>query len=209
MTAPDKERTEHLPRTAARPLGPHPGEEPRANPAARWLTVVIGTLLIALSGVIARELWMASQDEPFMSWLEPAYDFFASTAIDAVAVTVGIIASLVGLWLIITAFLPRRRTHVRVQSPVSIWVRPVDVARKATNVARAETGSATVRSKANRKKLTVTIDDDGQSTSADRVTQLLSGEFGRLQTPPAVDVRLAQPAAATSSSPAPATQGVN
>ena len=192
MTAPVKDHTE----APNRPLGPHPGSEPRANPAVRWITVVLGVLLIALSGVLVRELWFTSQDQPFTSWLLPVFNTMASSLIDAKVVTLGIIIALVGLWLVITAFIPRARTHVRVDSPASIWVRPVDIARKATNAARAETGSTTVRSKANRKKLTVEIDDDGTGSTQERVTSLLNGEFSRLQTPPAVAVKVNQPAPA-------------
>lgn len=192
MTAPVKDHTE----APNRPLGPHPGAEPRANPAVRWITVVLGVLLIALSGVLVRELWFYAQDQPFTSWLLPVFNTMASSLIDAKVVTLGIIIALVGLWLVITAFIPRARTHVRVDSPASIWVRPVDIARKATNAARAETGSTTVRSKANRKKLTVEIDDDGTGSTQERVTSLLNGEFSRLQAPPAVAVKVNQPAPA-------------
>lgn len=192
MTAPVKDHTE----APNRPLGPHPGAEPRANPAVRWITVVLGVLLIALSGVLVRELWFYAQDQPFTSWLLPVFNTMASSLIDAKVVTLGIIIALVGLWLVITAFIPRARTHVRVDSPASIWVRPVDIARKATNAARAETGSTTVRSKANRKKLTVEVDDDGTGSTQERVTSLLNGEFSRLQAPPAVAVKVNQPAPA-------------
>lgn len=192
MTAPVKDHTE----APNRPLGPHPGAEPRANPAVRWITVVLGVLLIALSGVLVRELWFTSQDQPFTSWLLPVFNTMASSLIDATVVTIGIIITLVGLWLVITAFIPRARTHVRVDSPASIWVRPVDIARKATNAARAETGSTTVRSKANRKKLTVEVDDDGTGSTQERLTTLLNGEFSRLQAPPAVAVKVNQPAPA-------------
>lgn len=192
MTAPVKDHTE----APNRPLGPHPGAEPRANPAVRWITVVLGVLLIALSGVLVRELWFYAQDQPFTSWLLPVFNTIASSLIDAKVVTLGIIIALVGLWLVITAFIPRARTHVRVDSPASIWVRPVDIARKATNAARAETGSTTVRSKANRKKLTVEVDDDGTGSTQERVTSLLNGEFSRLQAPPAVAVKVNQPAPA-------------
>ena len=192
MTEPVKDHTD----APNRPLGPHPGSEPRANPAVRWITVVLGVLLIALSGVLVRELWFYAQDQPFTSWLLPVFNTMASSLIDAKVVTLGIIIALVGLWLVITAFIPRARTHVRVDSPASIWVRPVDIARKATNAARAETGSTTVRSKANRKKLTVEVDDDGTGSTQERVTSLLNGEFSRLQAPPAVAVKVNQPAPA-------------
>lgn len=192
---------------AARPAGPHPGSEPRANPSARWITIVIGAILVALSAVLARELWFLTQNEPYDSWLEPVYEFFGTTPIDGLAVTVGIVVALVGLWLLITAFLPRRHTHMRVNSPVSIWVRPVDVARKATNTARAEVGGPNIRSKADRKKLTVQVEDDGSGTAQERVAAALNTEFSRMARPPAVTVKMqprqAAPATGTATTQAP------
>lgn len=189
MTAPVKERAADQ----ARPLGPHPGGEPRANPAARWITVVVGLAFLALSGLLARELWFVYQDEPYTSWVQPVLDFLANHVVDAVAVTVGVILSLIGLWLIIASFMPRKRTHVRVNSTASVWMRPVDIARKATSTARAETGGETIRSKADRKKLTVDVPEDGTGTAQERVAAALNGEFARLQTPPAVTVKTTAP----------------
>lgn len=189
MTAPVNDRAGEQPR----PLGPHPGGEPKANPAARWITIVIGLVLLTLAGLLARELWFMYQDEPFNSWVQPVLDFLATHAVDAAAVTVGIIVSLIGLWLVIASFLPRKRTHVRVNSTASVWMRPVDIARKATSTARAETGGETIRSKADRKKLTVDVPEDGTGTAQERVAAALNGEFSRLQTPPAVTVKATAP----------------
>lgn len=203
MTAPASERAVEQ----ARPLGPHPGVEPRANPAARWITIVTGLVFLALSGLLARELWFLFRGEPFTSWVRMVLDFFADHVVDAVTVTVGIIVALIGLWLLITAFIPRKRTHVRVNSAASVWMRPVDIARKATATARAETGGETIRSKANRKKLTVDVPEDGTGTAQQRVAATLNSEFSRLQTPPAVSVRTTapvqsnQPATASVSAP--------
>lgn len=190
------------PDSTPRPLGPHPGGEPRANPAARWITVLLGILLLALAGVLARELWYLNQDQPYTSWVEPVLDFVGTTAIDVAAVTVGIIVSLIGLWLIVTSFLPRRHTHVRVNSPASIWVRPVDIARRATATTREETGAANISSKADRKRVTVQVQDDGTGTVEERAARALGSEFARLANPPAVAVKLLPQPAAASTAPA-------
>lgn len=184
--------------TAPRPFGPHPGLEPRRNPAARWITILVGVLFLALSGVIARELWFRYQDETFSSWLSPVYDFLATHVVDAAAVTVGIILALVGLWLIVTAFLPRAHTHMQIDSPASIWVRPVDVARKSTHATRAEVGSENIRSKADRKRLTVEVEDDGSGYVEERVRSTLGRELQRLANPPAVTVKVLPRAGAQS-----------
>lgn len=189
-----------------RPLGPHPGSEPRANPSARWMTIVIGALLLALAAVIAREIWYRHQDGTFDSWVDPVFMFFGTADVDVAGVIVGILVSLVGLWLLISAFLPRPRTHVQVNSPASIWVRPVDIARKATATARAETGGTNVRSKADRKSVTVHVDDDGTGMAQEQVAAALNDQFRRLAAPPSVSVKLNPPAqqATREAAPAPA-----
>ena len=178
------------PATFSRPVGPHPGDEPRGNPAARWITVIIGLILLALSGVIARDLWYRTQDDPQNSWLAPVFNYLGSTPINTAAIALGIVLCLLGLWLMVTAFVPRPRTHVGVDSTASIWIRPVDIARKATHTVRAEIGGSTIRSQADRKRLTVVAEDDGSGTAQDRASAVLQQEFHRLTRPPSVAVKL-------------------
>lgn len=173
-----------------RPFGPHPGLEPRRNPAARWVTILVGISLLALSGLLARELWFLYQDQPFTSWVRPVLDFLGTRVVDATAVTVGIIISVLGLWLIISSFMRRGRTHMQVESPASIWVRPVDVARKSTYAARAEVGGENVRSKADSKRVTVEVEDDGSGHTEELVQGAVARELRHLSNPPAVAVKV-------------------
>ena len=110
-----------------------------------------------------------------------------------VGITVGIIVALVGLWLLITALMPRPRTHMQVASPSSIWVRPVDVARKATASARSELGRSSISSKATRKKLIVDVEDDGSGHLDQRLAATLTEQVQRLNPPPHVKVNIHQP----------------
>ena len=176
----------------AHPAGPHPGDEPRANPAVRWLTLLIGLILLALAAVVGRDLWYFFQNSNSDdSWLRPVFEFVGRATMDVTAVTVGIIIAMIGLVLIVYAFVPRGRTHVRVDSPASIWTRPVDIARKATHTTRAEVGNARIQSRADRKKLRVQVEDDGSGAALqERLTSVLSGEFQRLTTPPAISVKV-------------------
>lgn len=190
MTAPANAQEQT---TAARPYGPHPGQEPRRNPAARWISVLTGLVFVAIAGVIARELWYRYQDGSYSSWLEPVYRFLATAEAGAAAVTVGIIISLVGLWLIITAFVPRAHTHLRINSPASMWMRPVDAARKSTHATRTKVGGENIRSKADRKTLSVQVEDNGSGHVSDDVAATLNREFRRLATPPAVNVKVLPP----------------
>lgn len=73
----------------------------------------------------------------------------------------GIGAVLVGLWFLISAVKPRRRTHLAVGD--GIWIRRGDIARLAADTARATNAvtSATAKAKARTVRVTAT------ATSAD------------------------------------------
>lgn len=190
MTAPANPQEPYAAADVVNHRGPHPGAEPRSNPSAKWWAILISLLLLALAGVIARELWYRYQGEPYNSWLTPVFNYFGSVTITGWVIAAGIAVSLLGLWLIITSFIPRGRTHVQVDSPASIWVRPVDVARKASYTTRSEIGGANIRSRADRKSVTVQVEDDGTGTVDQRVAATLNGEFHRLALPPAVGVKV-------------------
>lgn len=175
-------------------VAPQPGGEPRGNPAVRWLTVLLGLLLLGLAGVIGRDLWYRyRENDPQNSWIRPVFEWLGGAAVNPVGTTVGIIVALVGLWLLITALMPRPRTHMQVASPSSIWVRPVDVARKATASARSELGRSSISSKATRKKLVVDVEDDGTGHLDQRLAATLTEQVQRLNPPPHVKVNIHQP----------------
>lgn len=176
-------------------VGPQPGSEPRGNPAVRWLTVLLGLLLLGLAGVIGRDLWYRYQEnDPRNSWIRPVFEWLGTAAVNPVGVAVGIIVALVGLWLLITAFMPRPRRHMQVNSTSSIWVRPVDVARKATASARSELGRSNISSTATRRKLTVDVEDDGSGQLDQRLSSALTEQVQRLNPPPTVKVNIHKPA---------------
>lgn len=187
MTAPAN------PQEQGQAVGPHPGDEPRGNPAARWLAVLISLLLLGLAGVAGRDLWFNRyRDEaPEDSWLGRTWDFLGSFTVDAAAVAAGIALIILGLILVFLTFKPRPHGYVRVNSPASIWTRPVDVARKATYTTRGDLGGEQVRTKANRKSVKVQVVDDGSGPAMqERVTRSLNNEFKALNLPPAVSVKL-------------------
>lgn len=173
---------------------PRPGAEPKGTPAVRWLTILVGLLFLAFAGIIGRDLWYRYQEnDPQNSWIKPVFEWLGGAAVDPVGVTVGIIVAIIGLWLIITAFKPRPRTHMQVVSPTSIWVRPVDVARKATASTRSELGRANIASRATRKKLTVNVEDDGSGQLEERLEGNLNQQLQRLSNPPRVKINVHEP----------------
>lgn len=195
MTAPvNTQATEQVaPAGVVQPVGPHPGDEPLGNPASRWIAGLTSLLLLALAGVAARDLWyhFYENEEPSQSWIGQALNFLGSFAVGTAAVAAAIVLSIIGLAFVVYAFAPRPHTHVRVNSPVSIWTRPVDIARKATGTTRRDVAGDNVRSKADRKKIKVELTDDGSGAALqERVTRSLNNEFKSLAYPPAVTVKL-------------------
>ncbi|WKD56841.1 hypothetical protein CAPI_01335 [Corynebacterium capitovis DSM 44611] len=169
----------HLPSAA-------PGAEPRANPPARYLAVSIGLVFLAVAAVAARDLWYRfAAKHPSDSWVGAALSWLAAGDVSPAVVAAGVVLSLAGLWLIVSAFRPRGRTHVRVNSDASMWMRPVDIARKATYVTRADIGANKISSRADRRTLTVQLEDDASGAGlASRVEERLNREFTHLARPP-------------------------
>ena len=178
-------------------VGPHypqPGPRPRATPLARWLTVALGLVMITLAGLIGHDLWYHFEvDQPERAWLPPVFSWLGGAAVTTAAVAVGAVISLIGLWLIVSAVKPRRKTHIQVESPTSMWVRPVDIARKATATARTELGKVPVSSKATKKKIAVRVTDSRGPASQERLTRNLSTQFARLRPQPTVSVTVVAP----------------
>lgn len=171
---------------------PGPGAEPRGIPAVRWLTAFIGLCLLGLAGLVGRDVWYRfGAKQPGDSWVADALGRAAAFTASLAPALAGIAAVLVGLLLVAAALTPRPRTHVRLDSPASIWLRPVDIARKATYLAHEDAGAHNIRSQATRTRLRVRAQDDGSGELlSGRLHSALTEEFAGLAHPPRIDVRL-------------------
>ena len=186
------------PNTPVAPVGPHPAAAPKASPVARWITVLAGLAFLGGAVVIGHDVWVRLQEADGQTeWLPELYDQLTLNLIDItwVAVAVGIVVMLVGLALVIASLKPRQKTHLRVQSPVSIWTRPVDIARKSTFLATSQFGANHARTKADRNKLTLTTQTDVQRPDVEQQAhETLVGEFQRLEQVPAITIKTEAPA---------------
>ncbi|KQB84333.1 DUF6286 domain-containing protein [Corynebacterium oculi] len=146
------------------------GQEPKASPAARWVSVLLGLGLIALAGVAGRELWLHYTEEERQSWILPLLDDLSQGTFQQWMIPASIVAVIVGLFLILIALKPRRRDYLPVDSQVSLWARPVDLARNTTATAKRVPGitsaSTQVRGGTVRLHATATT---GDSTVQQRV----------------------------------------
>lgn len=179
-------------------VGPHPAVAPKASPVARWLSVVAGLVFLGDAVVVGHDAWVRLQDTiEAPEWLPALYEQLTLQLIDVtwVSVLVGILVMLIGLALVVASLKPRQKTHLRVQSPVSIWTRPVDVARKSTFLATSQLGANHARTKADRNKVTLTMQTDSHHPEVKQQAQeALTAEFQRLEQQPTITIKTEVPA---------------
>ncbi|MHA2788040.1 hypothetical protein ACXZ66_02680 [Corynebacterium sp. S7] len=171
------------------------GQEPRAYPRARFYTLVIGVVLLAVAGVLIRDVWMiVDKKNPADGWLVAAANYLVSNFANIGTVAIGVLMVLVGLWVMIAALRPRMHTHVKVTSTASIWMRPVDIARKSTATMQQEFGADDVRSRADRTHLSVEVgDDENDSVHEEAIKDALRPEMTLLDPTPKVKVTVLPP----------------
>ena len=165
------------------------GQEPKASPIARSLSVLLGLLLLALAGVLIREIWFVLPNDDQQSWVTPITDFFGQDELPEWIVWVGVGSIIVGLLLLIVTFKPRPRTHRALKSTAATWIRPVDIARISSATAQQLPGARSAHSKISKKKLQVVIEGDvNDSSLPQRAEEAISRKLAFLQNPPAIDV---------------------
>ncbi|RAV34439.1 DUF6286 domain-containing protein [Corynebacterium heidelbergense] len=165
--------------------------EPKAAPAAKWLVLLLGLLLLALTAVLIRDILVHEQVITGGQWLPDAFTWLGAltfvTWMFAAAIACGLVALLV-LWFV---FKPRAKTHLPLAAGTEAWVRPTDVARMSTASARRINGVLRAHSKASRKKVkvhaVVGVLDDGLQQ---RITDAVERRLSVLADPPAVQVRV-------------------
>ncbi|MBZ8177697.1 hypothetical protein GP475_02260 [Corynebacterium poyangense] len=173
-------------------VNPGYGQEPRANPFARWTTIVIGILLVALAVIAGRDIWVLSSQTTQQPWLKPVFGLF-NESLPSWIVPASIAAMIIGLILVIIALKPRKRTHRAITSPISLWTRPVDISRMASQTARKVPGVSNAHSAVKGSSLSVNVAGDTTDPSlAERVEAALAPLVNRVDSPKQVKVRVQQ-----------------
>lgn len=170
--------------------GAHLGQEPKASPTARWLVIILGLLLIAGAVVLGRDLWIRDHRREELA-LPQVLDTLSAATYEPWMLPAGIACVVVGVILLVLALRPRKSTHHRVSSEVSLWLRPVDIARKSTATASRVTGVSTAHSQATKKAVTVHVTGDAEDEHLGaRVEQAVAAIARELDPVPEVKVRV-------------------
>jgi hypothetical protein len=128
---------------------------------AAGVTLAFATIALGLVGLHDALVSADVLDEA--SWIENGIDFFDGLEPQWWAVPAGIVAVLLGLWLLTVALRPRPRTAVSLRSRTGVFLRPRDVGRLAVRAAEEVDGvldaKVSTSRRAARVDLTVTGDD--------------------------------------------------
>ncbi|WP_328856281.1 alkaline shock response membrane anchor protein AmaP [Williamsia herbipolensis] len=164
---------------------PDPGPAPRlkkivpptATPGAVWVTSLFAIALIALGGVAIRDICVDQKWITGSGWIAAASRWIGDLSWQGWFWAVAIALIVVGLFFVWTAIRPRSKTHIALDgagtvdgySP-STWTRKVDIARRASAVARQSAGVTRADSTVKRRKVVTRITTtDEAPASADEV----------------------------------------
>ncbi|NAZ84243.1 hypothetical protein GTR02_20780 [Kineococcus sp. R8] len=149
---------------------------------------LLAVLLVVLGALLLREALVSGGAVGGSPWLPPAADALDGAAPGAVAIAVGAVAALLGLWLVVVALRRRTRRTLAVGSGAYLGVR--DVARLAAGAARDVDGVLDASADATRRRVVVR----GRATSLDGVEEpvraAVAHQLSALTRPPAIVVRL-------------------
>jgi len=184
MNAPDT-ATEPLTSTKSAQLAQ--GRAPVAAPAA----ATVGVLLLLGAGVVG-----VRDGAVGAGWLHGAY-WTRSVAqhIDGLTaqvwmIPVGVVLALVGLWWVLAALKPRRRTALALQARSAVWIRPRDLAHLLAATAEGVPGVTHTSASANPRRVSVTVDTTSTDTTTVRaeVTDAVTTRMETLASTPRVRV---------------------
>lgn len=128
--------------------------DPRRLPAATWFGL-LGTLLLAGLAVLAGQHAAAERGRAADSWLRAALGVLDDPAPSNLVLAVGIAAALLGLWFLVAACLPARRSHLRVEGREDLWISAEAIEALAADAAERAPGVLHGRGEVRRRRLRV------------------------------------------------------
>ncbi|WP_205325504.1 DUF6286 domain-containing protein [Glycomyces sp. YM15] len=129
--------------------------DPRRRPVVSTLAVLAALLLIGLAAVLAQHAASERGWTGADSWLRAALAVLDDPRPSVWVLTGGIAAALLGLWFLVAAFLPARRSHLPVDGIGDLWVSPRAVEALASDAAERTPGVLHAASEMRRRRLKV------------------------------------------------------
>lgn len=154
---------------------------------------VLALLLLALGVLLLRDALVAAGAFTGTPWLPSATTALQGSPPKWWLIPAGIVAAVLGLWLIVTALRPRSRKTLALTSRTGVFLHTRDIARLASGAAEDVDGVLHVSSTATRRKVRVTVRATTGAGLEDAVVAAVSQRLAPLQSPPRVAVTVAAP----------------
>lgn len=187
-TGPRHSLTKNDPSTAVE-LGS--GRTPKAVPAAAPWAVLVALVVLALGVIGVRDALVAAGALHGTLWTTQTAEAIDGLTKRVWMVPAGVVLALLGLWWVLTALKPRKRTETTVAGSPGAWLRPGDLARLARAAADDVGGVVSVSTTATRRTVTVTAttttDDSAELRAA--ISDAVGDKLAALQKAPRVKVR--------------------
>lgn len=168
---------------------PAPGRTPRAVPTAAYTGALIAVLLIGVGAVGIHDGVVAAGWISGRSWTGAAIDSIDGLSPAGAMIPAGIVAALIGLWLVLTSLSPRRKKAVDIDSATALFIEPSDIARISSITAESVSGVLSARTSATRTKVTIQVETTGDAATPGAVADAVRTALTSLTPVPKVSVR--------------------
>ena len=170
---------------------PLPPAKTPIGPGAITFVGAFLSLLVILAGAVGLQAAASaagiSRSAP---WLTSAIDNVDGLRPTGWMLPTGIVLVLLGLWLLVTALRPRPKTAVALTAQTGVYIRPRDMATLAEHAADDLDGVASVRARASRRKVTMSVQSTGGPGVADAVKAAVTDQLQPVQRTPRVAVKV-------------------
>lgn len=179
------------PDSAAAPVEPTAGRTPTATPAAAPWAVLLALVVLALGVVGVRDALVAAGAFGGSSWTKNTANAIDGLTAHTWMIPAGIGLAVLGLWWLLAALKPRKRTEISLTGTPGAWMRPGDLARLVQPTVENVEGVVSASTSATRRTVTVkattTARDPAQVRTA--VTEAVGDRLSALRRAPRVKVK--------------------
>jgi len=184
-------REEVGPESAAAPVEPTAGRTPTAAPAAAPWAVLLALVVLALGVVGIRDALIAAGAFGGSSWTKNTANAIDGLTARTWMIPAGIGLAVLGLWWLLAALKPRKRTEISLSGTPGAWMRPGDLARLVQPTVENVDGVVSASTSATRRTVTVkattTARDSAQVRTA--ITDAVGDRLAALRRAPQVKVK--------------------
>lgn len=164
---------------------------PVAAPAATLPGVIIALAVGAVGAGAAHDGLVTTGAVSGPVWAQTVADTVSGATPQTWMLPAGVAAALVGLWFVVAAVKPRRRTGLPLGTGSAVWIAPRDVARLAASTAASVPGVTRSTATASQRSVTVSVagaDADLEALRA-QIESAVATRLEPLQEAPALRVR--------------------